>query len=97
MPLVVDRLTKTQIICGLERFRKSNGQRVGDHSPRTYLISAEKAHEIILQIKTAERRGHFKVKFTGTPGGKFNTSTVTHMRAECDAAEAFLREQGEWL
>ena len=99
--IVVDRVTATKIICGAEQFRKLDGKIIGGvhyFSPR--LLAEDEARAIILNSTNINRREYLTFEINSRRGRvtpELDSASVIKMRATCDAAEAFLSEQGEWI
>ena len=89
--VLVLRVTKTQIVTASRRFRRKNGTSVGEVYRDRLIATPERAAQIRTEMRRKE--GAYRVehhRFTLTPKG------IRELRGHLDAAEAFLREVGEW-
>lgn len=90
---VITKLTKTQIVCGEKRFNRETGRAIGSRYNGIVLpevavdLHRQEAHyHTILNAKMAADKLARTV----------DQVTITATRTALDAAEAVLRERGEW-
>ena len=84
----VSRTTATQIHVDNSKFRKDTGRLIGEHHYPYCSISIDPNH--FTKARHQSARAAFEAPRPMTQ------SDVVARRAECDAAEAALREAGEW-
>ena len=87
----VERLTPTQIIAGEYRFNRGTGRAIGRWGR---LLIGEAALEGMRRLKRKQARRAWEYALQLSDFSQQNVNTI---RAACDAAEAALREAGEWV
>ena len=101
--VTIEKVTATQIVTPDGRFLRKNagrrraGEHVGDSSARAFIGDA--AEKAVAEIDAKHRRQKSRATFIETVrrNADFTQANVWALRAACDAAEAALRDFGEWM
>jgi len=84
-------VTATQIVTASRRFRRKNGTLVGGGYRQPFIATPENAADIRTEMRRRQVCNQVeRVRFKLTP------ASVRELQASVAAAEAFLREVGEW-
>jgi hypothetical protein len=90
----VDRLTNTQIIIGSRRFRRKDGREIGGPFSYSEVVFSDEAERLIAEARRVRAVSLWRL--VACSERNFNPAGIRAVRAACDAAEAALRELGEW-